>query len=50
VVNDEGMLTRRIKLFNRQGKRKISLTQITGNNAVNESSLEIPQPLFDAAN
>jgi hypothetical protein len=49
--NDEDMLARRIKLFNRQGKRKISLRQglaHTGNNIINEASLEIPQPLFEA--
>lgn len=54
AVNDEDMLSRRIKLFNRQGKRKISLkqglAQNTGDNAINEARLEIPQPLFDVAN
>jgi ABC-type amino acid transport substrate-binding protein len=54
AVNDEDMLTRRIKLFNRQGKRKINLkqgiAQDTGNHVINEASLEIPQPLFDATN
>jgi len=41
----EDMLTRRIKLFNRQEKRKIVL-KITADENRNEANLQIPQPLF----
>ncbi len=44
--NREDMLSRRIKLFNRQGKRKINLKLAMAGN-LNEASLEIPQPLFE---
>lgn len=50
-VNEEPVLMRRIRLFNRQGKRKISFRQdtVTGENGetMNLAWLEIPQPLFD---
>ncbi|MBC7874598.1 MAG: hypothetical protein H7Y01_11405, partial [Ferruginibacter sp.] len=48
---DDDMLARRIRLFNRQGKRKITLhtAMVTLNKAepANRARLEIPQPLFD---
>jgi LytS/YehU family sensor histidine kinase len=42
---EEDVLTRRITLFNRQGKNKINLKTIV-NGEMNEACLEIPQPLF----
>jgi ABC-type amino acid transport substrate-binding protein len=51
VAAEEDMLARRIKLFNRQGKKKISLNlqadKIGMNETVNQAHLAIPQPLFD---
>lgn len=49
---DEDMVSRRIRLFNRQGKRKISLElgvkDGNGQEDINTAKLEIPQPLFEA--
>jgi len=46
TIPEEDVLTRRIKLFNRQGAKKISV--VLRNTAdMNEASLEIPQPLFE---
>jgi ABC-type amino acid transport substrate-binding protein len=51
VSGDEDMLARRIRLFNRQGKRKISLElgvkDGNGQGDINTAKLEIPQPLFE---
>jgi hypothetical protein len=48
---DDDMLARRIRLFNRQGKRRINLhtgmVTINKDEAANRARLEIPQPLFD---
>jgi sensor histidine kinase YesM len=53
TVVEEDMLKRRIRLFNRQAKRKIHLeyetSEIMNGEAANRAKLEIPQPLFDAA-
>ncbi|WP_298741514.1 histidine kinase [uncultured Chitinophaga sp.] len=50
---EESVLSRRIRLFNRQGSRKINLqyTAGSGNNeeGFNRTSLYIPQPLFDGS-
>jgi hypothetical protein len=51
VNGEEDMLNRRIRLFNRQGARKINLRfeSNTNNSAehANRAKLEVPQPLFD---
>lgn len=48
---DEDMLSRRIRLFNRQGKRKISLElaveDVNGHEKINTARLGVPQPLFE---
>lgn len=52
TVVEEDMLKRRIRLFNRQAKRKISLqyapSEINNGEPANCVRLEVPQPLFDA--
>jgi hypothetical protein len=51
INGEEDMLNRRIRLFNRQGSRKINLRfETITNNPVEEANrakLEVPQPLFD---
>lgn len=53
LKGEEDTLNRRIRLFNRQGSRKIHLKfeTATGNHAdeSNHAKLEVPQPLFDAS-
>jgi len=48
---EESVLSRRIRLFNRQGSRKINLQRATGRGlneeVFNRVSLYVPQPLFD---
>lgn len=52
TVVEEDMLKRRIRLFNRQARRKISLqygpAEISNGEPANRIKLEVPQPLFDS--
>jgi ABC-type amino acid transport substrate-binding protein len=47
LIGDEDMLSRRIKLFNRHGKKKIHL-KLDRDEDLNRAILEIPQPLFES--
>ena len=50
-ADEEDMLARRIRLFNRQSKRKIHFSSsrlvANGDGLLNEARLEIPQPLWE---